>query len=85
MTNEIILSSTLEGSKKVGVLLHDENFWLTRKAMAGFFGVEVPAISKHLGNIFGSGELEREATISILETARRERGRIRDAQGEDHA
>ncbi len=49
--NEIILYSTPEGSKKVGVLLHDENFWLTQKAIAQLFDVEVPAISKHLGNI----------------------------------
>lgn len=73
--NEIILYSTPEGSKKVGVLLHDENFWLTQKAIAQLFDVEVPAISKHLGNIFDSGELERETTISILETVRREGSR----------
>ena len=73
--NEIVLYSTPEGSKKVGVLLHDENFWLTQKAIAQLFDVEVPAISKHLGNIFDSGELERETTISILETVRREGSR----------
>ena len=75
MTNEIILYSTPDGDKKVGVLFHDENFWLTQKAIAELFGVEVPAISKHLGNIFDSGELEREATVSILETVRREGNR----------
>lgn len=75
MKNEIILYSTPEGDKKVGVLYHDENFWLTQKAIAQLFNVEVPAISKHLGNIYDSGELEREATVSILETVRREGGR----------
>lgn len=75
MTNEIILYSTPDGDKKVGVLFHDENFWLTQKAIAELFSVEVPAISKHLGNIFDSGELEREATVSILETVRREGNR----------
>ena len=75
MTNEIILYSTPGGDKKVGVLFHDENFWLTQKAIAELFGVEVPAISKHLGNIYDSGELEREATVSILETVRREGNR----------
>ena len=75
MTNEIILYSTPDGNKKVGVLFHDENFWLTQKAIAELFSVEVPAISKHLGNIFDSGELEREATVSILETVRREGNR----------
>jgi hypothetical protein len=72
MNNEIILYSTPEGDKKVGVLYHEENFWLSQKAIAGLFNVEVPAISKHLGNIYASGELKREATISILETVRRE-------------
>ena len=73
--NEIILYNTPEGDKKVGVLYHDENFWLTQKAIAQLFNVEVPAISKHLGNIYDSGELEREATVSILETVRREGNR----------
>ncbi|HDR16354.1 MAG TPA: cell filamentation protein Fic [Desulfobacteraceae bacterium] len=75
MKNEIILYSTPEGDKKVGVLYHDENFWLTQKTIAQLFNVEVPAISKHLGNIYDSGELEREATVSILETVRREGNR----------
>ena len=75
MTNEIILYRTPDGDKKVGVLYHDENFWLTQKAVAQLFGVEVPAVSKHLRNIYESGELEREATVSILETVRREGSR----------
>jgi hypothetical protein len=75
MTNEIILYSTPDGDKKVGVLYHDENFWLTQKAIAHLFNVEVPAISKHLGNIYETGELEREATVSILETVRPEGSR----------
>jgi hypothetical protein len=44
-----------------------ETFWLTQKRMAELFGVVVPAISKHLANIFESGELKLEATLSILE------------------
>lgn len=44
--------------------------WLTQKAMAELFGVKIPAISKHLSNIFESGELQNEATVSILETDR---------------
>jgi hypothetical protein len=66
--NEIILYSTPEGDKKVGVLYHDENFWLTQKALAGLFNVKVPAVSKHLKNIFESGELDEDSVISILET-----------------
>jgi hypothetical protein len=68
MTNEIILYSTPEGDKKVGVLYHDENFWLTQKALAGLFNVKVPAVSKHLKNIFESGELDEDSVVSILET-----------------
>jgi hypothetical protein len=67
-TNEIILYSTPEGDKKVGVLYHDENFWLSQKALAGLFNVNVPAVSKHLKNIFESGELVEDSVISILET-----------------
>jgi hypothetical protein len=67
-TNEIILYSTPEGNKKVGVLYHDENFWLTQKAIAELFNVRVPAVSKHLKNIFESGELDEDSVVSILET-----------------
>jgi hypothetical protein len=74
MSNEIILYSTPDGDKKVGVLYHDESFWMTQKSIAKLFGVEVPAISKHVGNIYDTGELEREATVSILETTRGEVG-----------
>ena len=72
MTNEIVFYSTPDGDKKVEVLFQDENFWLTQKAIARLFGVEAPAISKHLGNIYETGELERKATLSILETVRQE-------------
>jgi len=68
MTNEIILYSTPEGDKKVGVLFHDENFWLTQKALAELFNVKVPAVSKHLKNIFDSGELDEDSVVSIMET-----------------
>ena len=66
--NDIILYSTPDGDKKVGVLYHDENFWLTQKVLAELFSVNIPAISKHLKNIFESGELIADSVISILET-----------------
>ena len=68
MNNEIVFYSTPNGDKKVEVLFQDENFWLTQKDIARLFGVEIPAISKHLGNIYETGELERKSTLSILET-----------------
>jgi len=49
--------------------------WLTQKTMAELFGVKVPAINKHLKNIFGSGELNRETTFSKMEMVRDEGGR----------
>jgi hypothetical protein len=60
---------------KVGVLFRDDAVWLTQKALAELFGVGVPAINKHLKNIFESGELEPAATISKMETVGSEGGR----------
>ncbi|WP_093448483.1 hypothetical protein [Thiomicrospira sp. ALE5] len=51
----------------VEVVLNNGTFWLTQKRMAELFGVCVLTISKHLENIYESDELQREATISILE------------------
>ena len=72
---EIIIYRTPEGKVSVDVVFSEETFWLTQKAMAELFGVEVPAISKHLNNIYDSRELSREATISILETVQKEGSR----------
>ncbi len=68
MNNEIIFYTTPEGKKKVEVVFQDETAWLTQKALAELFGVRVPAINKHLKNIFASGELVEDSVISILET-----------------
>ncbi|MCJ7625978.1 MAG: hypothetical protein MUO76_21000, partial [Anaerolineaceae bacterium] len=67
MNSEIIFYSTPEGNKKVEVVFQDETAWLTQKALAELFGVRVPAINKHLKNIFASGELAEDSVISILE------------------
>lgn len=74
-SSDIILYSSPEGNIKVEVIYSGETFWLTQKRMAELFGVEVPAISKHLANIFESGELVQEATVSILETVQQEGSR----------
>lgn len=73
--SDIILYSSPEGSIKVEVVYSGETFWLTQKRMAELFGVEVPAVSKHLANIFESGELIQEATVSILEIVQQEGSR----------
>lgn len=70
--NNIILYNTPTGNVKVEVVFNNETFWLTQKRMAELFGVEVPAVSKHLNNIYDSIELSKEATISILETVQLE-------------
>ncbi|SDG38618.1 Uncharacterized conserved protein [Methanolobus vulcani] len=70
--SDFILYTSNDGKVKVDVVLKDENVWLTQKAMAGLFGVKVPAISKHLANIYETGELVKESTISILETVQTE-------------
>ncbi|MGD9475173.1 MAG: hypothetical protein AB7V37_09280 [Eubacteriaceae bacterium] len=56
-----------ESDEKIEVIMKDETIWATQKAIAGLFGVGVPAISKHLKNIFESGELDEKVVVSILE------------------
>jgi hypothetical protein len=70
MSNEIqfLLYTMPDDEGKVQVVVKDETLWCTQKAMAQLFGVGVPAISKHLANIYAEGELQAEATISKMET-----------------
>lgn len=67
--NEIqfILYSLPDEEGKVQVVIRDETMWATQKAMAQLFGVGVPAISKHLSNIYTEGELDKETTLSKME------------------
>ncbi len=67
-TTEFLLYTAPNGAIKVEVLLAGETLWLTQKRMAELFGVGVPAVSKHLKNIFESTELDPDSVISILET-----------------
>lgn len=62
-----ILYNTPEHSEKVQVVVREETLWMTQKAMSELFGVQVPAISKHLKNIFESGELQESTTVSKME------------------
>ena len=70
MSNEIqyLLYSMPDADGKVQVVIKDETLWCTQKAMAQLFGVGVPAISKHLKNIFEEGELVADSVISKMET-----------------
>ena len=59
--------STPQGDVNVEAVVRDETLWLTQKAMAQLFGVQIPAINKHLKNIFSEGELIEEVVISKME------------------
>ncbi len=74
--HDILFYNTPTGEVKIEVIFNDETFWLTQKRMAELFGVEVPAINKHLSNIYETGELDEKATISILETVQQEGTRM---------
>jgi hypothetical protein len=67
-TTEFLLYTAPGGKVKVEVFVHNETIWLPQKRIADLFGVGVPAISKHLQNIFESGELVEDSVVSILET-----------------
>lgn len=69
MSNEIqfLLYNMPDADGKVQVVIKDETLWCTQKAMAQLFGVGVPAISKHLKNIFDEGELDKDVVVSKME------------------
>ena len=78
MQNEaknFLIYSLPNNEVRVDVFVQNETLWLTQKAMASLFDVNVPAISKHLSNIYEEGELNQKATISILETVQKEGNR----------
>ena len=64
---EFLLYTTPNGKVRVEIFLRDENLWLTQDKIALLFGVQRPAITKHLKNIFESGELNENSVSSILE------------------
>ena len=65
--NEILLYTTQNGKVKVEIFLQNETIWLTQQKIAELFGVQRPSVTKHLKNIFESGELKEEVVSSILE------------------
>lgn len=74
---EFLLFQSQDGADeaRIQVAVKDETIWLTQKGMAELFGVGVPAVAKHLENIYQDAELQRDATISILEMVRQEGAR----------
>lgn len=69
---EFLLYKTPNSDIKVDVLLRNETIWMPQKKIAELFDVNIPAISKHLKNIFEEGELKENSVVSILETTTRE-------------
>ena len=65
--NEVLLYTTPNGDVKVEIYLQNETIWLTQQKIADLFGVQRPAITKHLKNIFETGELQEAVVSSILE------------------
>ncbi len=65
--SEIVLYTTTDGKVKIDTIFQNETIWLTQNKMAGLFDVKRPAITKHLKNIFESGELDEKVVGSILE------------------
>jgi hypothetical protein len=65
--SQVVLYQAPDGKVTVNVLFAKDNFWLTQRTMAELFGVNTPAVSKHLKNIFESGELVENSVVSILE------------------
>lgn len=72
---QILLYALGDQKEYVSVLYRDDTFWLSQKAMAVLFDVNVPAVSKHLQNIYEEEELDKEATISKMEIVQDEGGR----------
>ena len=74
MKNELkfLMYKTPENDVSVNAIIKDETIWLTQKSMAELFGVEVPAISKHLTNIYDEGELQYNSTVSKMEIVQTE-------------
>lgn len=72
MPHELIFYKTPEGEQRIEVVYEDENFWMTQRALAELFAVGIPAINKHLKNIYETEELKPESTLSKMEIVRQE-------------
>ena len=73
--SNIILYETEDGKINIDVILRDETIWLTQKSIAELFDVNIPAISKHLNNIYEEKELQKNSTISKMEIVQKEGNR----------
>lgn len=69
---EFLMYRAADEDVSVNAVIHDETIWLTQKSMAELFDVDVPAISKHLSNIYNDGELLKDSTVSKMEIVQQE-------------
>ncbi len=60
---QFLIYQSADEDVSVSAVIRDETIWLTQKSMAELFDVDVPAISKHLSNIYADGELQKDTTI----------------------
>jgi hypothetical protein len=74
-SREIIIYRDGDNAPKVEVLLQQQNLWLTQNSMTQLFNVQKAAVSKHLSNIYLSGELQKTSTVSKMETVQNEGAR----------
>lgn len=70
--NQVVLYTAADGKVVANVLFANDTFWLTQSVISELFGVKIPAISKHLKNIYESKELSLEATVSKMEIVQME-------------
>lgn len=69
--SQLVIYQTPQGDTHIDVRIKGDTIWLTQRQIAELFGTKVPAISKHLKNIFASGELQEDMVISRMETTTR--------------
>jgi len=70
--DDVLIYQKENGQSAVEVRLEKDTLWLSMAQVAALFGVNVPAVSKHIRNIYASGELDPSATVSKMETVRQE-------------
>ena len=74
-SNNLIIYKNKDGNVIVDAILKDDTLWLSQKGISKVFDVEVPAISKHLNNIYIEGELQKDSTVSKMEIVQQEGSR----------
>ena len=72
LESNILLYKTSQGETRIEVIFNNDTFWMSQKRMADLFGVDVRTVNYHLGQIYETGELQKEATIRKIEIVQNE-------------